>query len=130
MLRLVLVIDLQLVQETGLQSRFFCLAQNLFQSNFKLTTPSVIYLYHKQESGSVFISFGYVANVFPQLSSRKTINFELNIHFRGSVYLSDGLYSVYTGCKAKSFSRQDSKTDPRRTYKGTVKALILMLNND
>ena len=41
-LGLVLVIDLQSVHETGLQSRFFCLAQNVFQS-------SVIYLYHKQD---------------------------------------------------------------------------------
>ena len=73
------------MHETGLQSRFSCLAQNVFQSNCKLTTLLVIYLYHKQDW--FFFSFLLVMYRMFSLWAPGKQSILRQIRFRGSVNL-------------------------------------------
>ena len=111
MIRLILIIDLQSVHETGLQSRFSCLAQNVFQSNCKLTTLSVIYLYHKQDCFFFFHFFGYVPNVFPLTERQENNPF-------WETFVSGAVLTCYTGWKLNIselfFSQSNKKRLLRR----------------
>ena len=76
------------MHETGLQSRFSCLAQNVFQSNCKpWTTLSVIYLYHKQDCFFFFHFFWLCTECFPFDWAPGKQSILRNIRFRGSVNL-------------------------------------------